>query len=59
MAVLASKDLLPMGLDLMQEIITGLGVQCLTNLAKLACFIKGIFKLLFMHHLVFELGLFS
>ena len=39
MAVLASKDLLPMGLDLMQEIITGLGVQCLTNLAKLACVI--------------------
>ena len=35
MAVLASKDLttklLPLGLDWIQEIITGLGVKCLTN----------------------------
>ena len=41
MAVLASKDLTrakkklpPVGLDVMQEIITGLGVQCLTNWVK-------------------------
>ena len=31
-----SKKLPPVGLDLMQEIIAGLGVQCLTNGAKLA-----------------------
>ena len=37
MALLYSKELTtakkvtPVGLDLMQEIITGLGVQCLTN----------------------------
>ena len=43
------------GLDLMQEIIAGLGVQCLTILAKQACAIYGIFKLLFMHHLIFGL----
>ena len=28
----SKKELPPAGLDLMQEIITGLGVQCLTNL---------------------------
>ena len=33
----ANKKLPPVGLNLMQEIITGLGVQCLTNWAKLAC----------------------
>ena len=33
------KKLPPVGLDLMQEIITGLLVQCLTNWAKLACVI--------------------
>ena len=32
-----SKRKLPPGLDLMQETITGLGVQCLTKWAKLAC----------------------
>ena len=42
-----------MGLDLMQEIITDLRVQCLTNSAKLACATQGIFKLLFMDHLIF------
>ena len=30
------KKLPPVGLDMMQEIITGLRVQCLTNWAKLA-----------------------
>ena len=40
----------------MQEIITGLRVQCLAIWAKLACAIKGIFKLLFMHHLIFRLN---
>ena len=65
MALLASKDYqqqkkLPLvGLNLMQEIITGLGVQCLTNWAKLDHAIEGIFKLLFMHLLTFELGWFS
>ena len=43
MAILYSKDLTtakklpPLGLDLVQEIITGLGVQCLTIWAKQAC----------------------
>ena len=32
----SNKKLPPVGLDLMQEIITGLRVQCLTNWAKLA-----------------------
>ena len=41
--------------DLVQEIIAGLGVQCLTIWVKLACAIEGIFKLLFMHHLIFGL----
>ena len=42
----AKKKLPPVGLDLVQEIITGLGVQC---------HMKGIFILLFMHHLTFGL----
>ena len=33
----AKKKLPPVGLGLMQEIITGLGVQCLTIWAKLPC----------------------
>ena len=52
----AKKKLPPVGLDLMQEIVTGSGVQCLIIWAKLACAIWGIFKLLFMHHLIFGLG---
>ena len=43
-AILYSKDLTtakkmlpPVGLDLVQEIIAGLGVQCLTIWAKQAC----------------------
>ena len=32
-----AKKVTPVGLDLMQEIITGLGVKCLTICAKLAC----------------------
>ena len=55
--VLTTAKMLPsVGLDLMQEIIIGLGVQCLTIQAKLACAIKGICKLLFMHHLISGLG---
>ena len=51
-----SKKKLPLvGLDLLLQIITGLGVQCLTIWAKQACAISGIFKLLFMHHLIFGL----
>ena len=66
MAVLASKNLTtankklpPVGLDLMQEIITCLRVQCLTEWAKLACDSLGIFKLLFMYHFIFGLKWFS
>ena len=33
----SKKKLPPVGLDLVQEIIAGLGVQCLTISAKLAC----------------------
>ena len=51
----AKKKLPPVVLDLVQEIIASLGVQCLTIWAKLACAIYGIFKLLFMHHLIFGL----
>ena len=48
MAILYSKDLItakkelpPMGRDLMLQIITGLGVQCLTIWAKQACVFMG------------------
>ena len=34
----SKRKLHPVGLDLMQVIITGLGVQYLTNWAKVACF---------------------
>ena len=52
MTVLASKNLTtakklpPVGLDLMQEIITCSGVPCLTNCTKLVCASQGIFKLI-------------
>ena len=60
MAILYSKDLTtaeekipPVGLDLMLQIITGLGVQCLTKWAKQAFACKSkTFRFLYSHALL-------
>ena len=47
------KTLPPVGLDLVQEIITGLGVQCLTKSAKKAFTCKSkTFRSLYSHALL-------
>ena len=51
----AKKKLSPVALGLVQEIIAGSGVQCLTNWVKLACASQLISELLFIHHLIFGL----
>ena len=53
MVLLASKDLKTAGFDLMQEITTGLGVQCLTKWAKQAFACKSqTFRSLYNHALL-------
>ena len=51
--ITAKKKLPPVGLDLMLQIITGLGVQCLTRWAKQAfAYEFKTFKSLYSHALL-------